>query len=292
MDAILKIKASDTDSGKTVEKLWKSRFGISSGLFVKLKLGGRLRINGNVCRSTDIVSTGDILTADVSENEASENIVPADIGLDIVYEDEYITVINKPRKMCVHPSIANFDCTLANGLITHWQNRGEMHKFHAVNRIDKDTSGICVVAKNRFAHGVLSEQIKTGKFLRKYLAVLKGCPEPWEGTIDLPIKRTENSVIKREVSSDGKRAVTHYKILRRKGEYSLAEIFLETGRTHQIRVHFSYMGCPLEGDWLYGDSADNSGQLLHAYYAEFFHPATGEKMVFSLDLPTDMQNIF
>lgn len=294
MDAVLKIVVSALDSGKTVEMLWKKKYGISSGLFVKLKLGGRLCINGEVCRSIDTVAEGDVLTADVSENEASENIVPADIKLDIVYEDEYIIVINKPRKLCVHPSIANYDCTLANGLVKYWQENGEMHKFHAVNRIDKDTSGICVIAKNRFAHGVLSEQMRSMKFKRKYRAILKGCPEEKSGIIDLPIKRVENSVIKREVSPDGKRAVTHYEIIKNRGGYSLAEIFLETGRTHQIRVHFSHLGCPLVGDWLYGDDSadDASGQLLHAYYAEFFHPATGKKMEFSLPLPSDMEKHF
>jgi len=291
MKAILKYNVLKQDDNKTVETVWKQKFGISAGLFTVLKLSGKLRKNGEICRSIDTVADGDVLTADVTEEEASENIVSSDIRFGIVYEDEFLLVTDKPRGVSVHPSIGNFDNTLANGVMYHWSKNGEKHKFHAVNRIDKDTSGICVVAKNRFAHGILSEQIKRGSFKRRYYAAVKGILPEKSGVIDKPIKRAEESVIKRIVSDDGKNAVTHYHVVNETDGVSLIDVWLETGRTHQIRVHFSDMGYPLVGDWLYGEVAENEkeGHLLHAYSVEFNHPVTGEKLSFCLDLPDDMK---
>ncbi len=291
--AVLEFEIKKNDSGKTVENICKRKLNISAKLFKVLKLNGKLRINGEVCRSIDVVAENDILTVDVTENESSENIVPVEMKLDIVYEDEYITVVNKSRNMSVHPSIGNFDNTLANGIVWHWSRNGESHKFHAVNRIDKDTSGVCVIAKNQFSHGVLSEQIKNGEFVRKYKAVVHGEMNPPCGIIDKPIARECESVIKRVVSDEGKNAVTEYETLFTNGEFSMVEAFLHTGRTHQIRVHFSYMGNPLVGDWLYGNGDEErdiaKGHLLHAYYASFIHPYSGERMVFDLPEPDDMQ---
>ena len=294
-EAILKYTGLSEDKGKTVETVWKRKFDISSSLFTSLKLTGKLRLNGEICRSVDIVSEGDILTADVTEKENSENIVPADMGIDIIYEDEFIMVINKPRGISVHPSMGNFCNTLANGVINYWAQNGEMHKFHAVNRIDKDTSGICVIAKNRFAHGVLSKQMKTKQFRRRYMALVNGILPQKTGTIDKPIMRESESIIKRIVSPEGKTAVTHYEVIAEYAGYSLVDIYLETGRTHQIRVHFSDMGHPLIGDWLYGNG-DNErdiakGHLLHAYYAELYHPYTKKLMCFDVHIPNDMEKL-
>ena len=292
-NAALKFEVKGIDSGKTVENICRRKLNISAKLFKVLKLNGKLRINGEVCRSIDVVRENDVLTVDVTENESSLNIVPVEMELDIIYEDEYLLVVNKPRNMSVHPSIGNFDNTLANGVVWHWNENGEMHKFHAVNRIDKDTSGICVIAKNQFSHGVLSEQIKNGGFVRKYKAIIHGKLEPLCGMIDKPIARECESVIKRVVSENGKIAVTEYKTLHQCGKYSMVEVFLHTGRTHQIRVHFSHMGHPLVGDWLYGNGDEErdvaKGHLLHAYYASFVHPYSGEKMIFDLPVPWDMQ---
>ncbi len=293
MKAELKYTVKIEDAGKSAEKLLKKEFGASSSLIKYLKLNGRLRINGEICRSVDVLRQGDVLTADVEENEASENIVPTDIPLDIVYEDEYIMAVNKPKNMSVHPSIGNFDRTLANGVMYYWAQKGEYHKFHAVTRLDKDTSGLCIIAKNSFSHNALSVQMKNGKFIKRYKAIVWGRLENSEGTIDSPIKREKEGILKRTVSPDGKRAVTHYRVLKENEKFSLLDISLETGRTHQIRVHFASIYHPLVGDWLYGDG-DNErdiakGQLLQAYYVGFYHPKTKEFMEFSLPPDGDME---
>ncbi len=293
--AILKYVVTLKDDGKTVEKICKARLNISSKLFVFLKLNGKLTLNGEICKSIDIVKANDILKVDVTEEEPSLNIVPTNIPIEILYEDDFILVINKTRNMSVHPCMGDYENTLANAITYYWAQRGEKHKFHAVNRIDKDTSGVCVIAKNQFAHGVLSTQIKNKSFQRKYMAIVHGNISPDHGIIDMPIKRKKESVIKRIVAEDGKEAVTEYKTVKKGKKYSLVDIVLHTGRTHQIRVHFSHIGNPLLGDWLYGSGDEEreiaKGHLLHAYYVEFFHPATKEKMVFNLPLPDDMSRI-
>ncbi len=290
---ILEYKAKKEDEFKTVETILKHKFEVSSALIKYLKLNGKLKINGNIARSVDILHNGDILTADVEEEAESSNIVPREIALNIIYEDDFLLIINKPRNMSVHPSIGNFDNTLANGIVYYWMQKNEKHKFHAVNRLDKDTSGICVVAKNPFAHGVLCAQMKDGRFKKKYVAVVSGCVKTDNGTIDKPIKRESEGILKRIVSADGKRAVTHYKVLSRFKDYSLIDISLETGRTHQIRVHFSHIGHPLIGDWLYGNGDEErmlaKGHLLQAYYVGFYHPQTREFMEFVLPLDEDMK---
>lgn len=287
--------AAKEDEGKRVDTVLKRRLGVSSSLLRELKLNGKIKINQKPCISIDLLCEGDVLTADVTEDAVSENIVPRNIPLDIVYEDEFILIVNKPKNMSVHPSHGNFDNTLANGVIYYWKERGENHKFHAVNRLDKDTSGLCIIAKNRFAHGVLSEETKTNILKKRYAAVAEGIIEQDEGTIKKPIKRAQEGIIKRVTASDGKAAVTHYKVLARKNERTLLDIFLETGRTHQIRVHFSDMGHPLVGDWLYGNEEENEetkGHLLCAYYVEFCHPKTKEFMSFSVPFPREIKSLF
>ncbi len=293
MNAILEHMIKIEDDGKTVETVLRRRFDVSSALMKFLKLNGKLRINGEVCRSVDIVKMGDILTADVEEEAVSENIMPKEMQLNIIYEDEFLLLINKPRNMSVHPSIGNFDNTLANGVIDYWQKNGEQHKFHAVNRLDKDTSGICIIAKNQFAHGVLCNQIKKNDLKKRYMAIVNGALKNNKGTIDMPIKREQEGILKRVTAKDGKRAVTHYTVVEKYEKYSLVDISLETGRTHQIRVHFSSIGHPLLGDWLYGNGDMErdiaKGHLLHAYYIGFYHPKTKEFMEFKLPLPKDME---
>ncbi len=298
MAAVLEYKVLVNDEKKTVEQILKRRFGVSAKLMTHLKLSGRLRINGNVCRSIDTVICGDIITADVSENCASDGIVPSKMKLDILFEDDFILVVNKPGGLAVHPSIGNYDKTLANGIMYYWGEKGEYHNYHIVNRLDKDTSGLCLIAKNRFAHGVLSAQIINKTFHRKYTAIVHGEVSPSIGSIEIPIRRESSSIIKRIAAFDGKYAKTNYKTvcISNGGKYSLLEIELETGRTHQIRVHFSHIGHPLVGDWLYGNGDEEreiiERHALHAGSISFRHPALQTEMNFSSELPPEMSNLF
>ena len=292
--AILTYKTTSDDAGKTAETICKHKLSMSSALITKLKLQGKIYINEKPCRSIDILKDNDILCADVTEYDKSENIVPTPMKLNILYDDEYITVVVKPRQLSIHPCIESYTNTLANGIMHFWQGNGEYHKFHAVNRLDKNTSGICVIAKNSFAHNALSNQAKSGAFKKRYKAIVHGIPEKKQSTIDLPIKRQAESVIKRITAPDGKPSITHYKVIDEKDGLSLVDIWLETGRTHQIRVHFSAIGHPLVYDWLYGDeSSDNEqqGHLLHVYEVEFLHPKTKQTMRFSSPIPEDMSKL-
>lgn len=294
MKAILEYTVKAQDAGKTVETIFRKNFGVSGQLMKFLKMNGRLRCKDKILRSVDTVSAGDFITADVTENEPSENIVPKKMPLDILYEDEFLLVVNKPRNLSVHPSINHFSDSLANGVMYYYRETDTAHKFHAVNRIDKDTSGICVIAKNSFTHAVLSEQMKDKRFFRKYVAIVNGIIPNKSGVISKPIRRGTDGIIKRVVAKDGKEAITIYNVLKENNGFSLIDILLKTGRTHQIRVHFSDMGYPLVGDWLYGNGDEErtiapNGHLLLSYYAEFYHPKTKKLIKITAPLPEDMK---
>ena len=293
--AILTYKTTADDIGKTAETICRHKLSMSSALITKLKFQGKIYINDKPCRSIDTIKSEDTVWADVTEHDNSENIVPTKMELNILYDDEYVTVVVKPRQMSIHPCLESYTNTLANGIMDFWHSNGEFHKFHAVNRLDKNTSGICIIAKNRFAHNALSKQATEGSFKKKYKAVVHGILKNKQGIIDLPIKREADSVIKRITAPDGKPSITHYKVIEEKDGLSLVDIWLETGRTHQIRVHFSSISHPLVNDWLYGKENSVSGKeghLLHVYEVEFLHPATKEKMRFSSPLPKDMAMVF
>ena len=299
MPAVLKYVASLQDEGKTVERILRREYQISSGLLTSLKTNGKIFINEYVCRSVDTVSLGDVISADVAEDLSPEKqrFAQYKMPLDILFEDDYIIVVNKPGKLESHPCPSNRESTLANGIMYYWAQKGEYHNYHIVNRLDKDTSGICVVAKNRFAHGCLSSQMKQGVFKKEYFAICHGALQPDEGVIDFPISRAEGSVIKRMISDYGKPAITEFKVIKSTEDkrYSLVKIQLKTGRTHQIRVHLSHIGFPIIGDWLYGNG-DKERELinrhaLHEFKVEFFHPATKEQLLFVAELPEEMKKL-
>ncbi len=287
---------TEIENGCTVEQICRKKYDISARLLTELKRTDGLHLNGEHIRSIDTVSTGDVLTIDLTENNVSENVEPVKMALDIVYDDDFLTVVNKPRNMCMHPSIGNYLNTLANGIVYYWQTKGENHKFHAVNRIDRDTSGLCIIAKNRFSHGILSEQTKNKTLHKTYFAIVNGNIKDMSGTICAPIARAEEGIIKRTVSPDGKPAITHYTVIEKNDELSFLKIQTETGRTHQIRVHFSSIGYPLLGDSLYGceknDNITLKGHLLHCGELMFKHPLSKETMHFSADIPQDMKQFF
>lgn len=263
---------------------------ISRSFAAKLAENGQITANGKTVGKNYKTAAGDILKIDLPEAEEAQ-ILPEDIPLDIVYEDDNLLVVNKPQGMVVHPAPGNYSGTLVNALMFHC--KGNLSAINGtirpgiVHRIDKDTSGLLVVAKNNNAHAALSEQLKEKKAVRKYYALVNGVVKE-NGTVDKPIARHPRDRKKMAVVQGGRDAVTHYKVLEIYDRYTLLECILETGRTHQIRVHMSYIGHSIVGDKTYGRQKEEfklSGQLLHAKTIGFVHPVTDEYMEFSSDIP-------
>ena len=267
------------DGIKIVDYL-KRAMALSVSLVKKVKFGG-VFINGTNVHMRAIVHEGDEILVKLPE-EQSENIRPKEIPLDIVYEDEYLIAVNKPSGMPTHPSRGNSLTTLAEGIMAYFYP--ESFVFRAVNRLDRDTSGIVIIAKDAVTADKLSKEMKKGGFVKKYSALVCGVPSPEEAVIDAPIERVAEGNIKREVRPDGKRAVTEYKVIRKLDDGdSILDITLHTGRTHQIRVHMAYIGHPLRHDFLYGDKVEGKNYKLHAKSIEFTHPFTEARMVLTKD---------
>ncbi len=245
--------------------------------------------NGEWGRVRDILHTGDLLTITLVESEASENIVPSPLPLDIVYEDEDLMVLNKAANMPIHPSQGNYDNTLANAVCYYYQQKGEPFVYRCINRLDRDTTGLLILAKHMYSASLLSNMVQHRKIHREYLAIATGIV-PDNGTITAPIARVDGSTIEREVNEEsGEYACTHYQTIAHRNGYSLVSLKLETGRTHQIRVHMKHIGHPLPGDFLYNpDYRVIKRQALHSHKLSFNHPITQEWMEFTAPLPNDM----
>ena len=258
----------------------------------KLIAEGCVTVNGKIPDKNLKIKTGDEITVNMPEPEICEAL-PENIPLDIVYEDNDLLVVNKPRGMVVHPATGNYTGTLVNALMYHCGDRlssiNGVIRPGIVHRIDKDTSGLLIVAKNDFAHNILAEQIKEHSFTRKYQAVVVGNVKDDTGTINAPIGRHQTDRKKMAVTlKNSRNAVTHYKVIARYNGYTHVELILETGRTHQIRVHMAYIGHPVAGDPVYSGKkylTKLNGQCLHAYYISFTHPRTNEILAFSAPLP-------
>ena len=250
-------------------------------------------LNGTYVHMNHMLAEGDVLTVWIREKENSGQIRPVKLPFAIVYEDEDLLVINKPAGMPVHPSRGNPENSLGNALAWYFKEQGVPFVFRCINRLDRDTTGALILAKNPLSAAILSVQMKKRQILRTYLALVDGLL-PDSGTINAPIARMEGSVITREVNfGTGESAITHYERLAAGKEYSLAELHLETGRTHQIRVHMKYIGHPLPGDYLYNpDYRLINRQPLHSYQLEFTHPITGKVMLFTAPLPIDFISAF
>ena len=258
----------------------------------KLIAEGCVTVNGKIPDKNLKLKTGDEITVNMPEPEICEAL-PENIPLDIVYEDNDLLVVNKPRGMVVHPATGNYTGTLVNALMYHCGDRlssiNGIIRPGIVHRIDKDTSGLLIVAKNDFAHNILAEQIKEHSFTRKYQAVVIGNVKDDTGTVNAPIGRHQTDRKKMAVTlKNARNAVTHYKVIARYNGYTHVELTLETGRTHQIRVHMAYIGHPVAGDPVYSGKkylTKLNGQCLHAYYISFTHPRTNEILAFSAPLP-------
>lgn len=248
--------------------------------------------NGVWTRVHDSLSPKDRLTITLTEKESSERIVPSPLPLSIVYEDEDLLVINKPSGMPVHPSQGNFDNTLANACAYYFEQKGEPFTYRCINRLDRDTTGLLILARHMYCASLLSAMVARREIHREYLALATGIV-PDHGIITAPIARKPGSTIEREINFEtGECACTHFRRISQtdSGRYSLVSLKLDTGRTHQIRVHMKYIGHPLPGDFLYNpDYSSIHRQALHSYRLRFLHPVTGEKMDFTAPLPDDMK---
>ncbi len=246
-------------------------------------------VNGKAVKAKYAVKVGDVVTYEVPKEEVLE-YTAENIPLDIIYEDDDVAVVNKPQGIVVHPSVGHTSGTLVNALMYHIKDLSSINgviRPGIVHRIDKDTSGLLMIAKNDKAHNALAAELKDKKSLRKYVAIVHGNIPNDRGVIEAPIGRSEKDRKKQAVTAKGKSAVTHFKVLERFGNYTLVELTLETGRTHQIRVHMAYIGHPVAGDPLYGSrkTLKGDGQFLHAHTLGFTHPTTGETLTFTAEAP-------
>ena len=294
MNRIFEYTITDENLPCTVGDFLKQK-GFSRQIIIQLKKTSQgILVNNQWAYVRTPLRTNDILTLRLLEEAPSENIVPVSLPLDIIYEDEDILLINKPADMPVHPSINNYDNTLANGIAHYYKMQGETFVFRCINRLDRDTTGLLIIAKNALSASILSNQMKKREIHRTYLAVVSGNPKKDTDTITAPIARKENSAIERCIDfQNGEQAVTHYQVITSREDYSLLKLSLETGRTHQIRVHMKYIGNPLLGDYLYNpDFSKIQRVALHSYRLNFIHPITEKTMDFSIPLPEDMANLF
>lgn len=291
------VTAEAENAGTRADVFLAAKLGVSRSNMQKLLEDGRVKRGEKIIKANYKVRAGEMFVVDIPEPEPIE-AVPENIPLDIIYEDDDVVVLNKTRGMVVHPAPGNYTGTLVNALLYHCSNLSGINSAirpGIVHRLDKDTSGIMIVAKNDAAHISLSQQIQSKTAVRTYLAVVRGNIKTDSGTIETQIARDKTDRKKMAVVKEGGRdAITDYEVLERFGKYTLVRCKLRTGRTHQIRVHMEYLGYPLVGDPKYSPMKTPfgiKGQALHSHTLEFTHPRTGERMNFEAPLPEDMHKI-
>lgn len=291
--SILKYVIDDINDNKKLRDYLKSSAGLSTRLLRGAAMDGRIKVNSKTAKLNYVLKLNDIVEVDVSKKE-SQNIIPEKMELDIIYEDEDIIVVNKPPFMVVHPTKTHGEHTLASGVLYHFKENGEDCIVRLVSRLDMDTSGLIVIAKNQYSHMFLAREMEKNTFEKQYTAVVWGNLSQDSDTIDLPILRPSLESIKRVVREDGQRSITHYQVMEHLAKGDIVRLKLETGRTHQIRVHLSHLGHPIVGDILYGSEDDReliARQALHASGLKFMHPRKNEIMEFQSPLPEDMSKL-
>ena len=281
----------------TIKEVLKDYFQISDRLLTKLKKNNHIFINDETKFVDYKIDIGDKILVDLNFEEESENILPRKMDLDILFEDDSLLIINKPVNLPVHPSILHFEDSLSNGVKFYFETINLKTKIRPVNRLDKDTSGIVIFAKNEYIQEMLIKEMKNNIFKKEYYAILEGPIKDHFLKIDYPIARKNNSIIEREVNSNGAPSITYLELIKNfenasNIKLSFVKFSLETGRTHQIRVHSKYIGHPILGDTLYGNpSSLISRQALHAFKVTFIHPITKETLTIEAPLPQDMKSL-
>jgi len=288
----VKIKAEDF---KKMKHIWfvKIKKKDVTGV-LKLKNQKSIFLNDiSVSINTKIIENDVLKIVENFEEDSSNILSNPNISLNILFEDEFLLIVDKPAGIPVHPSILHYEDSLSNGVKYYFEKIGLKKKIRPVNRLDKDTSGLVIFAKNEYIQENLIYQMKTKEFQKEYLAIIDGCFLEDSGTINAPISRKLNSIIEREINfENGQTAITHFKTIKKYTNYSLVNFILETGRTHQIRVHSKFKSHPLLGDSLYGTKSNNiNRQALHAYKLSFIHPISKSKIVLEVDLPDDMKKL-
>ena len=288
MERILHYTITNQEEGKEILSFLREK-GFSKNILSSMKtISDAILLNGEKAFGRTRVKEGDFLRICIPETEASPHIVPSSIPLSILYEDEDILIVNKPANTPIHPSQGNYENTLANAAAWYFQQKGETFVYRCINRLDRDTTGALILAKNALSAALLGNQMQKRQIRRTYLALAEGVT-PESDTICAPIAREQDSVITRTVDfENGEKAVTHFERLGFSNDLSLLELHLETGRTHQIRVHLKYLGFPIPGDYLYNPHYEKiSRQALHSYQLDFSHPITGKPLTFTAPVPED-----
>lgn len=291
MNRIIDYTIDQASSGLRVEQYLRRRGYSGQNLTEIKRMPESILVNGIHYYMRQTLAAGDHLRVRICETECSGKIPPTNLPLDIVYEDEDIVVINKPAGMPIHPSMNNYTNSMANALAWYYREQGKPFIFRCCNRLDRDTSGLTVVAKHLVSGSILSDMVRRRRIHREYLAVVRGHLTPQSGTISAPLARKPGTIIERTVDFEhGEAAVTHYAVVDEQNGHSLVSLCLETGRTHQIRIHMKYLGYPLIGDYLYNPDMEYiNRQALHSHKLSFAHPITGDAMAFHAPLPEDMR---
>ena len=280
----------------TVKDVLIKEFKFSKRLITKLKKENRIFVNGNPCFVNYALKNNDVVQIDFNFIEECDNIFPTKMELDIIYEDDYLFILNKPAKIETHPTCLNYENTLSNGIKYYYDSINLKRKVRPVSRLDKETSGVIVFAKNQYVQEELIKQMKSNIFKKEYIAIVEGVLKENKGEIIGNIARKENSILERCISDEGGYAKTNYEVLKTIENENLkatvVKLRLETGRTHQIRVHMKYIGHPLIGDFLYGRKSELIDRhALHSWKVEFMHPILKEKMYFEARIPRDMERL-
>ena len=291
--SIVRYTVTKAGNNVKIRDYMKDELNLSGRFIRNSAMGQRLMVNGKEVRLSYRLSEGDEIQVKVTKEE-NQDIQGENLNIQVVYEDDDLLIVNKPPFMVVHPTKSHPTGTLANGVIYHFRENKDNSIVRLVSRLDRDTSGLIMIAKNQFSHMSLAKSMEQDLIEKSYLAIIHGHLKDKSGTIDKPIGRPADETIKRAVIEDGQRSITHYKVIEEYKDGSLVQLLLETGRTHQIRVHLSYEGHPIYGESLYSEFEDEeliNRQALHAFKLKLPHPRSGDILEFQCEIPEDMKKL-